>query len=130
MKTIFKVLGIIVVVLVILALLGGIGMSMRFGAARFAGGYYPTRGFEMPMGFGLFGGLLWLAFWVLVIGGVIYLVTRFVRNAENPVTVAPVASATPAAPTGTALLDILKARYAKGEITKEQFDQMKTDLGV
>lgn len=26
--------------------------------------------------------------------------------------------------------EILRARYAKGEITKEQFDQMKKDLSV
>jgi len=27
-------------------------------------------------------------------------------------------------------LDILKERYAKGEITKEQYDNMKKDLGL
>ena len=26
-------------------------------------------------------------------------------------------------------VDILKARYAKGELTREQFEQMKRDLG-
>ncbi len=32
-------------------------------------------------------------------------------------------------PTSETPLDILKARYARGEISREQFDEMKRDLG-
>lgn len=74
-------------------------------------------------GFGgmLLGGLLMLAFWVLVIGGVIWLVVTLARGSQSlPGT--PTAGQTP--------LDILKTRYAKGEITKEQFEEIKRDLGV
>lgn len=74
-------------------------------------------------GFGgmLLGGLLMLAFWVLVIGGVIWLVVTLARGSQS----------TAGAPTaGQIPLDILKTRYAKGEITKEQFEEMKRDLGA
>ena len=74
-------------------------------------------------GFGgmLLGGLLMLAFWVLVIGGAIWLIVTLARGSQS----------TPGAPTaGQAPLDILKARYAKGEITKEQFEEIKRDLGA
>ena len=72
---------------------------------------------------GFDGGWLWMVFgfivFILFWGGVIWLVVWLVRNvtghggsrsdSQNP-------------------LDIAKARYAKGEITKEQFDQIKKDL--
>ncbi len=78
----------------------------------------------MMSGFGfggmLFGGLLMLLFWILVIGLVIWLVITVARGGQTgSVTHTPVQ--TP--------LDILKMRYARGEIAKEQFDQMKQDLG-
>lgn len=75
-------------------------------------------------GFGgamLFAGLLMLAFWVLVIGGVIWLVVTLARGSQANVG---------AAASGQTPFDILKARYAKGEITKEQFDEMKRGLGA
>jgi putative membrane protein len=84
----------------------------------------------MMGGFGLggmlFGGLLMLGFWVLVIVGVIWLVATLARgsSASAPGT----NTAAPAA--GPTALDIVKARYAKGEITKEQYEEMRRDLGA
>ena len=97
-----------IVVLVVL-LFGGLG-----------GG---TMGFGGMMGPGLafgFGGLLMMVFWVLVIGGIVLLIVWAVGQGGR------------AAPGGArredAALDILKQRYARGEITQEQFDQMRRDL--
>jgi len=76
-------------------------------------------------GFGgmLFGGLLMLAFWVLIIGGAVWLVVTLARGTTTSSTNTALAQ-TP--------LDTLRvrARYARGEITKEQFDEMKRDLGA
>jgi putative membrane protein len=55
-----------------------------------------------------------LLFWVLVILGIVVL-ARWLASGR-----------TDALPNA---MDILKARYAKGEITKDQFEQMKRDLG-
>ena len=80
----------------------------------------------MMGGFGLgggmlFGGILMLAFWVLIIGGAVWLVVTLARNSQGALATATF---------GQTPLAILQARYAKGEITKEQFDQMRRELGV
>ncbi len=74
-------------------------------------------------GYGMFGGgaLLMLVFWALVIGGAVWLVVTLGRGNQ-------VAAGT--ASPGQSPVDLLKVRYAKGEITKEQFDAMKRDLGA
>ncbi len=62
-----------------------------------------------------FGWIFMVLFWVLVIVGVVYIVQTISRRAGQPG-----GEETP--------LDILKKRYAKGEITKEEFERMKDDL--
>lgn len=80
------------------------------------------------MGFFGIGMLMMAAFWVLLIGGAVWLVVTLVRGSQsNAAPNSPHALMLPAS--GQTPLDILKTRYAKGEITKEQFEQMKTDLG-
>lgn len=66
-------------------------------------------------------GLLMIVFWVLVLAGGVWLVATVVRGS----TIASSTSAAVQTP-----LAILQPRYARGEITKEQFDAIKRDLGV
>jgi len=72
----------------------------------------------------LFGGLLMLLFWVGLIVLGYFLVRALIRagRASNSV------SESNARPAGNRALDIVRERYARGEITKEQFDQMRQDL--
>ena len=79
-------------------------------------------------GYGMFGigALIMIAFWVLVIGGA-WLVVTLARGASTGTQHAPTGAQSA---TGQSPLDILKARYAEGEITKEQFEEMKRDLGA
>ena len=64
------------------------------------------------LGHGLFGGVLMILFWAAVIYFIIWLVrsnTTINNNGKKPI-------------------DYLKERYAKGEITKEQFESMQKDI--
>lgn len=63
--------------------------------------------------------LLGPLFWIIVIGLVVYAVVSF--NKRGSGVNYPEHNETP--------LDIIKKRYAKGELTREQFEQMKKDLG-
>ena len=66
------------------------------------------------------GGIGMLLFWVLIVVGAVWLFRSFPRG-----TTSTGAAMMPESP-----LDILKRRYAKGEITKEQFEEMKSTLGT
>ncbi len=65
-------------------------------------------------GWGLGGGLMMLIFWVLVVVLVFWLAKEFGRTSESS--------------SRSSTLDILKERYAKGEIDKKEFEEKKKDL--
>jgi putative membrane protein len=66
-------------------------------------------------GYGFLGWLFTLLFWMLIIVGAVLVVRWLIDQPKSP-------------GSGEAALDILKRRYAKGEITQEQFEAMKRDL--
>jgi putative membrane protein len=83
------------------------------------GGWGMGPGMMGYWGMGYFGMFFMLAFWILVIVGLVFLVKWLFHASKGERGVFS---------TGTRALDILKERYAKGEISKEEFDRIRRDL--
>ena len=72
-------------------------------------------------GMGLLGGLGMLLFWGLIIGLVVWLVVTLTRTSQG--------GASHSAPP-SAVLETLRRRLAAGEITSQEFDELRQKLGV
>lgn len=70
-------------------------------------------------GMGWFWSIFMLLFWVLVIVGLILLVRWLVQTTRKGAGTLN---------EGSRAMEILKRRYARGEINKEEFDEKKRDL--
>ncbi len=77
-------------------------------------------GFGGGLGMGLFGIVFMAAFWIAVIVGIVVLIrwavvsTRAGHQAGDP---------------RNSTLDILRQRYARGEINREEFEEKRKALG-
>ncbi len=97
--------------------------SISFAMPVFAQG--PGDGFGMGpgmMGWGYGMGWFWpimvFAFWIVVVIGVVFLVRWLVLSTNKRTGAASEESA----------LDILKKRYARGEINKDEYEKIKKDI--
>ncbi|MBW1697616.1 MAG: SHOCT domain-containing protein [Deltaproteobacteria bacterium] len=71
-------------------------------------------------GMGWFGMIFMMIFWVLVIVGLIFLIKWLIQASRSPGGTERHSS--------LRALDILKERYARGEIDKAEFEAKKKDL--
>lgn len=74
------------------------------------------RGWDQMMGHGVYGVFMWLIF-IIVAVIIVYLIFNRSKSTENP-----------GVSSGESPIEILKRRYAKGEITKEEFEMLKRDI--
>lgn len=117
-------IGIALAVLALLAvglLIGG-GLLGRVGAWPLAGGMmggYPTMhnwdGGYLTM-HRLGGGIAMVLFWAAVIGGIVLLVATLARRPAQD------------RPAESSALEILKRRYASGEIDQEEYERIRNSL--
>lgn len=87
------------------------------------------------MGGNWFGALAMGLLWLLVIVGIVFMIVRMVRRGgHGPMMMhgmqhGGMADSTPAVPAHDEAVAIARKRFASGEITKEQFDELMSSLG-
>ena len=85
------------------------------------GGYHMGSGMMGEWGMGWFGGIFMIIFWVFIIVGVVFLIKWLVQSPKGH-------SGYGRTEISSKALDILKERYARGEINKQEFEEKKKDL--
>jgi putative membrane protein len=110
-KTALIIGGVIVAILIIVPLvIGLVGGWQGYGYGMM--GPWMMGGF----GWGWFMPIIMIVFWGLIIWGIVALVRGLSTGSGGSSTQAD------------STLEILKRRYARGEITKEEFEEKKKDL--
>ena len=104
--------GIVVTILVVLPLILGIFMESETCV-------YDIGGYGM-MGFGMMGGWFMPIIWIVILGLIVWAIITFTKNRSGTEYQGPTKQ--------TSALEILKERYARGEIGKEEFEEKRKGL--
>ncbi len=111
MKTVLIIGGIIAVVLIVFPLVFGLIWGGQYG------------GWGM-MGPGMMGGFGWMwlmpVFWIVFLGLIIWAIAASVRRSSE--------SRGSDSSKADSALELLKKRYARGEIDKQEYEEKKKDL--
>ncbi len=83
------------------------------------GGWQMGPGMMGNWGMGWFGMIFMVIFWVLVIVGLVFLIKWLIQTTSSRKTGERM---------GSSAIEILKERYARGEIDKTEFEAKKKDL--
>ena len=91
------------------------------------GGWGWHRGFG---GLGILAGFAMLIFWAAIIGLVVWLVVKLVRSTSSRLMHSTQLPSGPLVPQSDPVLEILRRRLAAGEITSQEYDELRQKLGV
>lgn len=82
--------------------------------------WHMGQGMMGDWGMGWFGMIFMILFWGLIIVGLVFLIRWLIQNTSS--------KGHSGVGTGSKAIDILKERYAKGEISRDEFESMQRDI--
>ena len=100
-------------------LLGPYPITTAFAQQRRFDGWGMGPGMMDSWGMGWFGGIFMIVFWILLLVGLVFVIRWLVQATGKKGN---------SGQHGSRAMEILKERYARGEIDRAQFEAMKRDL--
>jgi putative membrane protein len=107
------------IILVLVALFASISANPALAQGGRYEGWHMGPGMMGGWGMGWFGGIFMIIFWILILVGLVFFIKWLIQSTSR---------GQAGGGDGNRALEILKERYARGEIDKAEFETMKLEL--